>query len=190
MIKALLLSCLLLVSVSAPALAEPEDVIRFDLSLGGYRLGMNYEEAVLVRPFARVGNRRTYPTSPEVTIGFVGQLLVDGTEFSFRVEFIDEKVFKIIGRFPPAELERLEETLLEALGDGELDIKTIVNSAGTETRIRHDRWKFPGASLDLIGTTANTDYATLSLAARGRAAEQRHAQSREAAIKSVAGTKD
>jgi hypothetical protein len=176
MLKSILLSCLMFIFAGSPALAGPDDILHFALSLGGYQLEMNYEEAMLVRPFDRL---ETYPAdhaSPMVTAGLIDQVYIDGIAFRFRVEFIDEKVAKIIGRFSPAAIPSLRQALFKAIGEGESKSKLSTSNAGVEFQIVHDHWEFPEARLDLIGSELNTDFATLAMISENQAAKARQAK--------------
>jgi hypothetical protein len=178
MLKTIIIACLLLICAGSPAQADPDDILHYALSLGGYRLEMNYEDAMLVRPFDRL---ETYQANFEgilITAGSVDQVYIDGIEFRFKVEFIDEKIFKIIGRFSPAAILPLREALCKAIGEGESESKMTTSNAGVEFLIVHDHWAFPEASLDLIGSELNTDFATLALTSKNKAAKERMARFR------------
>jgi hypothetical protein len=189
MIKSILISCVLLIFAGFPALADTGDVLHFDLSLAGYQLEMNSGDAMLVRPFDRMETYQAYQEGPLITAGLVDQVYLDSLEFNFRVEFIDEKIFKIIGRFSPAEITSLRETLFKTIGEGESKSKLTISNAGVEYQIIHDQWEFPEARLDLIGSELNTDFATLALSSESLAAKKRQARFHDSMAEQAA-TKD
>ena len=168
MFKACITSCLLLLVFCSTALADLEHIIHFKLSLGGYQLGMSYDEATLIRPFAFIEDLAPRAGIPEIKAGYVSQVFIDDIEFRFKVELVEGQVHKVIGRLAPTDLDKLRLALNQALGQSEADTKLFTSSAGEEYHLYHDRWQFPAAALDLIGSELNADYATLALTATGR----------------------
>jgi len=158
------------------AFADPEHIIHFDLSLGGYQLGMSYDEATLVRPFAIIEDLAPRPNIPEIKAGYVNQVYIDDIEFRFKVELVEDQVHKVIGRLAPADLDKLRQSLNQTLGQSEADAKVFTSSTGEEYHLYHDHWQFPDASLDLIGSELNTDYATLALTATSWQDRQQRAE--------------
>jgi len=159
-----------------PAFADPEHIIQFDLSLGGYQLGMSYDEATLVRPFAFIEDLAPRPGIPEIKAGYVNQVYIDDIEFRFKVELVNDQVYKVIGRLAPADLDKLRQSLNLALGQSEADTRVVTTKTGEEYHLYHDRWQFPDASLDLIGSELNTDFATLALTATSWQDRQQRAE--------------
>lgn len=188
MIKPFIITCLLLVGLNSPAFATPEHIIQFSLALGGYQIGMPFDEATLVRPFALI-EPHVRKDGQEMTTGSVNQVYINDIEFRFNVDFVDARVTKVIGHFSPAEMEKLRNMLFETLGESEPDIRTVPSGDGEEFRLYHDRWQFPDASLDLIGTEINTAFATLALTAVGRQERaRRDGQNQDEAPASPANT--
>ncbi len=156
-----LLGCL------APATALADELAGFELSLFGYHIGMNFDQAAAVRSFSRVEER---PGPSEQYCGFIDHYWVDDVETDLRVCFIDEQVFKIVGRVSPALVEDLATRLQETLGNGDDESIMLEVPDGGQVRNRIQKWKFPGMKVVLIGTSRNTTFATLSLVANRRTA--------------------
>ena len=172
-----ILLCLLIVTSAA---ADSDKIVNFDLRFAGYKLGMNYEEAVLVRPFVRVENVQYDSTRTPLTAGYVDQVFFDGIEFRFRVEFLDGEIIKILGRFPPSQLQQLRKTLFEELGQGESVIKTVTPLSGAEYKLYSDRWEFPSATVYLISSEVNVDFGTLSILSNSVKSQRSQNKNREA----------
>lgn len=168
MFKTCIASCLLLLVLCSTAFADLGHIIHFQLSMGGYQLGMSYDEATLVRPFAFIEDLAPRRGIPEIKAGYVNQVYIEDIEFRFKVELVEEQVHKVIGRLAPKDLDKLRQALIRALGQSEADTKLMTSSAGEDYHLYHDRWQFPDASLDLIGSELNADFATLALTATGR----------------------
>lgn len=171
-----ILSCLLIVTSAA---ADSDKIVNFDLRFAGYRLGMNYEEAVLVRPFVRVENVQCDPTRASLTAGYVDQVFFDGLEFRFRVDFLDGEIVKVLGRFPPSQMQQLRKILFEELGEGESAIKTVTPLSGAEYKLYFDRWEFPSATVHLICSEMNLDFGTLSIISKSIEAKKAQNKNRE-----------
>jgi len=178
MFKSFIFTCLLLVGLNAPAFATADHIIQFKLSLGGYQIGMPFDEATLVRPFALI-ETHVRKDGQEMTTGSVNQVYINDIEFRFNVDFIDARVYKVIGHFSPTDMEELRNLLFETLGESEPDSRVVTSGDGEEFRLYHDRWQFPDASLDLIGTEKNTAFATLALTAVGRQERVRRDEQRQ-----------
>lgn len=174
MLKSIFTVSLLLIGLCSQVWADTDDLLHYDLSLGGYQLGMSYQDAVMVRPFVSIGTHDSDgPILPDITWGVVDQVFVDGVEFRFKVEFIDDRAYKIIGRFPPSQLKELRERLVATLGEGESKTKVLNSETGIESLMVHELWSFPNSRIDLVGVETKTDFATLSLLATDRAVEER-----------------
>ena len=191
MLKSFIITCLLLGGLSSPLFANPDansdHIVHFNLSLGGYQIGMPFDEATLVRPFALIETHASI-AGREITTGSVNQVYINDIEFRFNVEFVDARVYKVIGQFSPEQLEKLREMLFEALGESEPDLRVVTSGDGEEFRLYHDRWQFPDASLELVGTEKNSAFATLALTAVGRQERARRDEQRQATA--PAGTAD
>jgi len=144
-------------------IAQAKGLSTFELSLGGYKLGMSYDEATAIRPFFRLEHYRPHLTQKMITAGYVDSFYIEDIEYRFKIEFVDEKVVKILCRFSPAHIESVMESLIDELGQGQDKTKIISNISGGEQLIYNTQWNFPNAKINLIGFYMNTDFSTVSL---------------------------
>ena len=158
MSKYLLNAILLLLSTLTFAQADDSSLARYDLKIFDYKLGMTYDEAISVRAF----HYTTYPGEGEA-IGFVNSAYIEDVEFNTAVYFADNRAYKIIGRFNPKNHEQILNTLKKALGQGVERSKSFQAVNGTEITQRICNWIFPGARIDLVYMSNNSEFATLSM---------------------------
>jgi len=144
-------------------IAQAKGLSKFDLSLGEYKLGMSYDDATAIRHFFRLEHYRSHLTQKIITIGYIDSFYIEDIEYRFRIEFVDEKVVKILCRFSPAHIESVMDSLIDELGQGQDKTKIISNISGGEKLIYNTQWNFPNAKINLIGFDMNTDFATVSL---------------------------
>ncbi len=144
------------------AQAEPEDLIHYDLSLAGYRLGMTFDDAAAVRPFQLLQDKED-SANTLIIIAFIEHVYIDTIETNLWVQFRDGKAAKIIVQFAPDGIEEMLQHLQAALGPGRNKSRIVTNSNGAEIKQTICQWIFPYAKLHLVGISSNTEYATISL---------------------------
>ena len=144
------------------AQAEPEDIIHYNLSLAGYRIGMPFDDAAAVRPFQYIENKQDSADIP-VTFAVIEQVYIDGIETNLFLQFTDEVLFKIVIRFSPDEIEEISQRFKQALGEGKDLSREVINLTGTKVQQTICQWDFPNVKLHLVGLSSNTEYATISL---------------------------
>jgi len=149
---------LLLLLTSTSGHAEDPPLAVYDLKIFDYKLGMTYEEAISVRAF----HYTVYPAENQAT-GIINSAYIEDVEFNTAVYFQNDVVFKIVGRFDPKQHEKVLESLKNVLGEGEESTKNFNVVNGTEVRQSICKWNFPGARIDLICLSNNTEFATLSM---------------------------
>lgn len=164
--KVLLAGLLLALSITA-GYAHETPLAVYDLKLFDYQLGMTYDEASSTRAFHYLAT----PTENRA-IGIINSAYIEDVEINLSVYFLDGRVFKIIGKFNPKELEKVAQSLEKALGAGEENTKTINKPDGALVTQRLYQWSFPGAKIYLIGLSNNTEYATLSMMDSASAARE------------------
>ena len=145
------------------AQAEPEDVVYFDLSLAGYRLGMTFDEAAEVRPFQYIRDNQENSDDVPVMDAYIDQVYIDDIETNLWLSFRSGEISKIIVRFSPDALEDMSRRFKQALGKGENRSKMFTDRNGAEIQQTICQWDFPHAKLHLVKISSNTEYATISL---------------------------
>lgn len=145
-----------------PGLASPGPM-HFELSLGGYALQMSYQEATAIRPFDRLEYREASPRHYATTVGHVHRVLIGDVAFSFNVEFRNDRIFKIIGRFPPEHYAPLKSSLTNQLGEGRSRTLEVQHYTGMVYQAFDCLWTFPASRVSLSATEINRDYATLAI---------------------------
>lgn len=136
------------------------DLAAFDLSLFGYRIGMSFDQASEVRPFTRVEDG---PRFGGDTCGYIDHLWVEDIQFRLQVCFLENQVQKVIGRFSPALVEDLVARLKPVFGKGANESMLFQVPDGSQVSNRIQKWLFPGMQVVLVGTSRNTEFATLCL---------------------------
>ncbi|PNU21416.1 hypothetical protein C2E25_02345 [Geothermobacter hydrogeniphilus] len=152
-----------LVLMLLPEHAPAEELAQFNLSLFGYRIGMSFDEASAVRPFARIEDR---PGQKGEYCGIIDDLWIDDVEIRLQVWFVDDRIYKVVGKFSPALVEDLVSRLRSVLGKGDDESILLQPPDGGQISNRVQKWRFPGMWVVLIGSSVNTRFATLSLVAR------------------------
>ncbi|ORJ59866.1 hypothetical protein [Geothermobacter hydrogeniphilus] len=152
-----------LVLMLLPKYAPAEELAQFNLALFGYRIGMSFDEASAVRPFARIEDN---PQRPGEFCGIIDHLWVDDIEVGLQVCFVDDRIYKVVGKFSPALVEDLVSRLRPVLGKGADESVLLQPPNGGQISNRVQKWRFPGMWVVLIGSSVNTRFATLSLVAR------------------------
>jgi len=146
-----------------PERAPAEELAQFNLALFGYRIGMSFDEASAVRPFARIEDN---PQRPGEYCGIIDDLWIDDVEIRLQVWFVDDRVYKVVGKFSPALVEELVSRLRPVLGKGDDESILLQPPTGGQISNRVQKWRFPGMWVVLVGSSVNTRFATLSLVAR------------------------
>lgn len=157
-----------LLFTTGAAQANPEEVVLYDLSLAGYRLGMSFDEAAEVRPFQYTQQGRESTLDTPVVEAFIDQVYIDGIETRLRLYFRDGTASKIIVRFSPDEMDEMMQRFLNALGACENRSRVLTNRSGAEVHQTVCQWMFPNAKLYLIKISSNAEYATISLIEKKR----------------------
>lgn len=142
--------------VASMAYAE-EPLAVYDLRLFGLQLGMTYDQAISATPF-----HYTYTTEQNEIVGIVTGRFHQ-TDFNISASFLGDRLFKIIGRFNPAELETIRGELKKCLGTGEDNSRSVTSGSNITSYHNLHKWIFPGARIDLISISSRTDVATLSI---------------------------
>jgi hypothetical protein len=151
---------------AAPAGATPEEVVSYDLSLAGYRIGMSYDEAVSIRPLFYTQNTATDSDVLETFNASTDPVYVDDIELDVRITFKNDAIYKVIARFSPSELEDVAQRFQRVLGRAEDRSKILKNFHGKEMRQKVYSWDFPNANMFLIATSSEMRYATIALTAK------------------------
>ena len=162
----LLLAITTFLLFASNAYAAKEDFVFFDLSLAGYRIGMTYDEAAAVRPFHYVGDLRTPRMGEPYYTAGIDHIYVDEVEMNLSVDFFDDKVQKIIGKFHPSEIDDMIRRFHIALGQSENKSRIITDKNGIEYRQAVYRWGFPNAKMYLVGISSNSEFAVVGLVAK------------------------
>ncbi|TYO99230.1 hypothetical protein EDC39_10373 [Geothermobacter ehrlichii] len=162
-------AALLLLTVLAPAVPAEETLVTYDLNLAGYQPGMSLDDAALVRPFQftetlPAGN----PPGTYFTVATIDYLSIDGIDISLRLYFRDDRLDKLIGRFPATAMSRLHRLLLQRLGPGTDLSRLVQRNDGSILELPVWRWDFPNARITLVGSAGGNDRGTLALSARHR----------------------
>jgi len=152
-----------LVLMLLPEYAPAEDLAQFNLSLFGYRIGMSFDETSAVRPFVRIED---HPRRAGEFCGIIDHLWIDDVEIRLKVWFVDDRIYKVVGRFSPALMEDLVTRLRPVLGKGDDESMLLQPPDGGQISNRVQKWRFPGMWVVLVGSSVNTRFATLSLVAR------------------------
>lgn len=157
----------LLIFVGEPCAAS-KDLMFFDLSLAGYRLGMTYDEATLVRPFDIVAGTSAPRAGGVHYTASVDHLFVDDVQMNMEVLFVGGTIVKIIGKFTPSAFEGVVQRLHLALGSSENKSRVIKDKKDTERHQVIFRWDFPNAQVHLISlsSTSDAEFAAVSLVAK------------------------
>jgi hypothetical protein len=142
-----------------------KDLVFFNLSLAGYCIGMTYEDASAIRPFHSVVDVSPPNVEPSYHAK-IDHLYVDDVEMDLTINFVAEKVQKVLGKIHPSSLESMLRRFNIALGPGENESRVIINENGTENRQAVYRWDFPNANMFLVGLSSNSNYAIVSLVAK------------------------
>lgn len=150
---------------SGNAYTAKDDLVFSDLSLAGYRIGMTYDEATAVRPFHYVGEDSIYEGKPYYRAK-VEHTYVDDVEMDLIVDFVDEKIQKVIGRFHPAALEDMIKRLHVGLGQGENRSRILLDKNGNDYRQVIYWWDFPDAKMHLVGLSSQREFVAVSLVAK------------------------
>ena len=162
----LLLAITTFLLLAGKAYSAKEDLVFFDLSLAGYRIGMTYDEATAIRPFHSVSNVESPYVGKTYSEARAEHIYVDDIEMDLWVYFIDDKIQKINGRFDPSAMEDMIRRLKIALGSGENKSKVITYMHGGKNRQAIYRWDFPNSKMLLIGVSSNSEYSTVSIIAK------------------------
>lgn len=165
--KVILTIILILSWVGPDPIASPEDLARYDLSLCGYELDMEYAEAAALRPFSRMEPHQDHPELPEIVSCYTDRAYLDDIEFRVRVDFIEDKIYKITGRFPPHQFNHVRDLVIQRLGEGSDKSHTYSDKSGAHRHQYVYLWEFPSAKFVLIGSELNPDFYTLSLFSTG-----------------------
>jgi len=152
---------LLLCLASVPA--RGDELASFELSLFGYRIGMSYDQAASVRPFVRVIDRGG---ETEEFCGLIDHLWVDGVDVRVQTCFFQDRIHKVVGKFSPSLVEDLVARLQPLLGKGENRSMLLQTPDGGQVSNRIQKWRYPGMLVVLVGSSRNTEFATLSMVAR------------------------
>ena len=156
MYKKVILSLLSILLICVPGALAKDQLACYELDLFGYRIGMSYEEAVNIRKFQRISY------SDKDAVGVVDGLKVDETDFSVKVHFKNDRIFKVVGRFDPGKVEEVTDNIKNTLGQNQDNSKITIS--GTNVSIlRHFCWFKPKARVDVVQLSANTHFATLSM---------------------------
>lgn len=155
-----------LLSFAGPAGATPEEVVSYNLSLAGYRIGMSYDEAVSIRPLFYTQNQATDSDVLETFNVSTDLVYIDDIELDVRITFKNDAIYKVIARFPPSELEDVAQLFQRVLGRAEDRSKILKNFHGKEMRQKVYSWNFPNATMFLIATSSEMRYATIALTAK------------------------
>ena len=161
--KLLLFLITTLLFTTGIAQAEPEDVVYFDLSLAGYRLGMTFDEAAEVRPFQYIQDNQENSDDIPAIEAFIDQVYIDEIETNLWLSFRTGEIANIFVRFSPDALEDVSRRFKKTLGKGENRSRAFTNHAGAEIQQTICQWNFPHAKLHLIEISSNTEFATISL---------------------------
>lgn len=147
------------------AQAAPEEIVSYQLSLAGYRLGMTYDEAVAVRPFLYMQNSEALLSRPEASIfeAFAENVYVDEIEMTVRISFVDDKISRIVARFSPEAMPEMLQRFQTALGPGKNKSKTFNRYDDEEIQHSVHLWDYPNAKMHMINISSVTKFATVSL---------------------------
>jgi hypothetical protein len=162
----LLLAIITFLLLAGKAYSAKEDLVFFDLSLAGYRIGMTYDEATAVRPFHSMSDVESPYVGKTYSEARAEHIYVDDIEMDLWVYFIDDKIQKINGRFHPSAIEDMIGRLHIALGPGENKSREVIYKHGGKNRQVIYRWDFPTSKLFLIGLSSNSEYSTVSIVAK------------------------
>ena len=146
--------------------AAPEEVVSYDLSLAGYRIGMSYDDAVAIRPLLYTQNPQTGSDRSATFNASTDPVYIDNIELDVRITFRNDAIYKVIARFSPSEVEDVARRFQKVLGRAEDRSKTLKNVHGKEMRQKVYSWTFPNANMFLIATSSELRYATLALTAK------------------------
>lgn len=152
----------LAILTGAPLCAEPADIARYELALFGYRIGMTYDEATMVRPFHRVENSRG-PSPSGAAVGVIDSLYLDDCEFKIHVYFDRDRITKVIGHFSPLLAEQVRATCRRTFGTAEDRSKRVDRKDGGQLDLLSYTWAFPGANIHLVASHGSGLDAVLSL---------------------------
>jgi len=156
MYKKIALSLLSILLICVPSALAKDQLACYELDLFGYRIGMSYEDAVNIRNFQHISH------SEEEAVGVVDGLKIDETDFSVKVHFKNDRVFKIVSRFDPGKVETVADSIKNALGQNQDNSKVRV--AGTNVSIlTHFCWINPKTRVDVVRVSDNNHFATLSM---------------------------
>lgn len=162
----LLISVLATFLVCTGSVAASDEIVSFDLSLAGYRIGMSYDEAAAVRPLFYSQSPETTSGHDSVVIASTDPVYLDAVELDVRITFINDVLSKVIAKFSPSDMEDVTQLFQQVLGRAEDKSRTVKNYHGEEVRQNIFTWVFPDANMFLIGTSSQGRYATLALIAK------------------------
>lgn len=163
--KLLLTAALIILFNPVPTEAETEDLINFDLSFAGYRLGMTYDDVLLIRPvdFIQDTGSDQFDSADLYFDATAKNIYVHDIEMDLWLRFKNERLFKVIARFTPDKTDELIGIFNQALGPGEDRSRSLPVHEGGEMRQTIYYWDYPGAKLHLVKVSSNHDYATVGL---------------------------
>jgi len=162
-------ACLLLPTMPLPADAAGESLVTYQLNLAGYQPGMSLDSAALIRPFQFIETLPlSSPPGAYYTVAGIDDLAIEGIELNLRLYFRDDRLDKVIGRFPAAGTDRLYQLLNRHLGPGSDLARPVQKKDGGIYELPVWRWDFPDARITLVGATVNNEWGTLALSTRHR----------------------
>lgn len=142
--------------------AEQEEIVAFNLSLAGYRLGMSYDEASAVRPFHHVSDLTLRTGSNPFYEAVIDQVYVDDVEMQITLSFVDDKVQKVVCKFHPLETDRMLTLFLNTLGRSENKSRLVSLVSGIDSHQTVHKWNYPTALVILFGAS-NSNFSLVSL---------------------------
>lgn len=154
----------LCLGLSTLAFSAEEKIAHFELSLADYQVGMTLDEASMVRPFHYFDTRQSNdPDGGLITSGHLDRIFLQNIEFSILVEFHQERIKRIIGRFPADDFDTVKNQFLQILGPAEDRSKVARRVDNSEQRTIHFAWKFPTAKVSLVAASNSITHGTIAI---------------------------
>ena len=166
MYKKSLFSVIVFLLLSFNVHAYDEDLLFYDLSFAGYRIGMTYEQAASVRPFDYLEDRGNPNIRYRYYVAVIDGLYLADEEMALEVYFQNDRLQKVLARFRPSSMDNMFEFFKKTIGPCENNSRKIKHPSGEDVQQYIYKWSFPSAKMLLVGYSSNNEFATASLVAK------------------------
>jgi len=150
----------------AGTVAASDEIVSYDLSLAGYRIGMSFDEAAAIRTLFYSQIPETASGRDVIVVASTDPVYIDAVELDVQVTFKNDAISKVFARFSPLEMEKMTQLFLQVLGRVEDKSRTIKTFQDEEVRQIIYSWEFPDAKMFLVATSSQGRYATIALTAK------------------------